>query len=122
MTTSLREGLLHLIVKQEMNIDMGSPTDMKLVMSRPDLHQRLYYACNRPSTIGLLDALEPFIQQEADRQKLELLDRLERSLVHIDEHICRFNDGEQTCDCYKEADDIARNAIQAERNKLQGEK
>ena len=47
-----------------------------------------------------------------------VLDRLEKCLVHVDEHICRFNDGEQVCDCYLEADKITRGAIEAERNKL----
>lgn len=48
-----------------------------------------------------------------------VLDELEKSLIHIDEHICRFNDGEQTCDCYKEADDITRAAIQKIRSRYE---
>ena len=58
------------------------------------------------------------IQDWHNKQVGVVLDRLEKCLVHVDEHICRFNDGEQVCDCYLEADKITRGAIEAERNKL----
>ncbi|MDQ0869014.1 hypothetical protein QFZ70_001487 [Arthrobacter sp. V1I9] len=73
----VREKLLNVLVKHELNIDMTSKDDMDFVLARAEVYQRLSLMTSRKSTIELIDMLEPIVTESERAAKERLLDELE---------------------------------------------
>lgn len=64
----LREKILNILIKHELNIDWTDEKQRDLVLHRPDLYAQLSLMTSRPSTIELIDILAPFITQYGETE------------------------------------------------------
>lgn len=50
-----------------------------------------------------LDSIQDFIRQLLSHQQSEVIEKIKERQKNYTDHICRFNDAPQTCDCYGKA-------------------